>query len=41
MGFGFVQYKTKESAMKAIKNLQMSKLDGHSIEVKLSSRATL
>lgn len=41
MGFGFVQYKKKYSAVRAVKDLQMSKLDGHSLEVKFSTRATL
>lgn len=41
MGFGFIQFKTKESALKAVKNFQLSKLDDHSLEVKLSNRATV
>ncbi|XP_054719338.1 probable RNA-binding protein 19 [Uloborus diversus] len=41
MGFGFVQYKKKASATKAIQNLQLSKLDNYSLEVKFANRATI
>lgn len=41
MGFGFVQYKDRASAMKAIQNLQLSKLDGHALELKFANRATM
>jgi multiple RNA-binding domain-containing protein 1 len=39
MGFGFVQYRRKVAAQRALKELQRSLLDGHQIEVKLSHRA--
>ncbi|GIY39672.1 probable RNA-binding protein 19 [Caerostris darwini] len=38
MGFGFVQFKNRESAVQAIQNLQNSKLDGHAIELKFANR---
>lgn len=38
MGFGFVQFKTKEAVNKALKTLQMSELDGKSLELKRSER---
>ncbi|KXS19746.1 RNA-binding domain-containing protein [Gonapodya prolifera JEL478] len=38
MGFGFVEFAGKEWAMKAIKAMQGFVLDGHALEVKLSSR---
>ena len=38
MGFGFVEYVNHSSAMKAIKGLQHSELDGHKLVVKLSHR---
>ncbi|XP_076364328.1 putative RNA-binding protein 19 [Tachypleus tridentatus] len=41
MGYGFVQFKNKDSAKEAIKELQHSLLDGHALELKLSHRATL
>lgn len=38
MGFGFVQFFRKSDADKALKQLQHSNLDGHSLELKLSSK---
>ncbi|GFY39638.1 probable RNA-binding protein 19 [Trichonephila inaurata madagascariensis] len=38
MGFGFVQFRKKESAVFAIQNLQSSKLDGHALELKFAKR---
>lgn len=38
MGYGFVEFTTRKAAMKAIKNLQHSDLDGHKLELKLSTR---
>ncbi|GMT26224.1 hypothetical protein PFISCL1PPCAC_17521, partial [Pristionchus fissidentatus] len=38
MGFGFVQFWTKEDAMESIKTMQGALLNGHSIELKLSNR---
>ena len=40
MGFGFVEYVNHSSAMKAIRGLQHSLLDGHKLELKLSHRET-
>lgn len=40
MGFGFVEYKRKEDALKALKTLQHVQVDGHELELKLSHRAT-
>ncbi|CAN7985348.1 unnamed protein product, partial [Ixodes hexagonus] len=40
MGYGFVQFKLKQSAKKALKQLQHSKLDEHAVELKLSKRET-
>lgn len=40
MGYGFVQFKQKRSAKKALKLLQQSKLDEHTLELKLSNRET-
>lgn len=41
MGYGFVEFQKKESAMKALKELQHTDLDGHMVELKLSNRTTL
>ncbi|XP_022101109.1 probable RNA-binding protein 19 [Acanthaster planci] len=41
MGYGFVEYKKRKSAQKALKELQHSMLDDHSLELKLSHRATV
>ena len=38
MGFGFVEFGSKEDAMKAMKLLQHSELDDHKIQLKVSSR---
>jgi multiple RNA-binding domain-containing protein 1 len=38
MGYGFLQFFKKNSADKALKNLQNSSLDGHAIELKRSNR---
>jgi multiple RNA-binding domain-containing protein 1 len=38
MGFGFVEFASQEEAKKAMKALQGKLVDGHSLEVKLSSK---
>lgn len=38
MGFGFVGFKTKEAAAKALKGLKGFKLDGHELEFKFAQR---
>ena len=38
MGFGFVEFERPRNAQKAIKRLQHSELDGHTLELKLSHR---
>lgn len=38
MGFGFVEYATKEGATDALKTLQGVKLDGHVLELKLAKK---
>ncbi|CAG2101923.1 unnamed protein product, partial [Medioppia subpectinata] len=40
MGYGFVQFVYQKSAQKALKELQNSVLDGHTLELKLSNRTT-
>lgn len=40
MGFGFVEYKKPEQAQKALKQLQGHVVDGHTLEVRISERAT-
>uniref|UniRef100_A0A3Q3DIG4 Probable RNA-binding protein 19 n=1 Tax=Hippocampus comes TaxID=109280 RepID=A0A3Q3DIG4_HIPCM len=40
MGYGFVQYYTAESAQKALRQLQHCNVDEHSLELKISERAT-
>lgn len=40
MGYGFVQFKQRKAAKQALKQLQHSQLDGHALELKLSTRAT-
>ena len=40
MGYGFVEFTTRKAALKAIKNLQHSDLDGHKLELKVSTRET-
>lgn len=39
MGYGFVQFYSKNATEKALKNLQLSTLDGKNIELKRSERA--
>eukprot|EP00040_Diaphanoeca_grandis_P044144 m.11430 g.11430 ORF g.11430 m.11430 type:complete len:941 (-) comp8809_c0_seq1:378-3200(-) len=39
MGFGFVEFSSDENAMKALKELQNSELDGHKVELKFSKKA--
>ncbi|KAL5016171.1 hypothetical protein ScPMuIL_005760 [Solemya velum] len=41
MGYGFVEFRQKTSADKAVRELQHSDLDGHQLELKISNRATL
>lgn len=38
MGYGFVEYKKRSDALKAIKELQNSTLEGHTLELKMSHR---
>ncbi|GAB5591932.1 Multiple RNA-binding domain-containing protein 1 [Umbelopsis nana] len=38
MGFGFVEYDTKQNAEKAMKAMQGYNLDGHSLQIKFSHR---
>lgn len=40
MGFGFVQFRRRADAQRALKELQRSQLDGHALELRLSTRAT-
>lgn len=40
MGYGFVQFLYQKSAQKALKQLQHSVLDGHTLELKISNRTT-
>ncbi|XP_064648484.1 probable RNA-binding protein 19 [Lineus longissimus] len=40
MGYGFVQFRTHAAASKALKELQHSELDGHTLELKVSNRQT-
>ncbi len=40
MGYGFVQFKRKSAADNCLKTLQRKVLDGHSLELKRSTRAT-
>ena len=40
MGYGFVQFLHQKSAQKALKQLQHSVLDGHTLELKISNRTT-
>lgn len=40
MGYGFVEYRSQDLALTAIKQLQHSKLEGHVLELKLSHRKT-
>ena len=37
-GYGFIQFKSNESAMEAIKTMQGKLVDGHAVELKLSNR---
>eukprot|EP00058_Branchiostoma_floridae_P026526 XP_002612017.1 hypothetical protein BRAFLDRAFT_124790 [Branchiostoma floridae] len=39
MGYGFVEFQKRESAQKALKDLQHCEVDGHSLELKVSNRA--
>lgn len=41
MGYGFVRYKRKLDADRALKTLQMSVLDGKSLELKRSERTLM
>lgn len=40
MGYGFVEFETKEEADKALRDLQFSKLEEHTLELKRSNRST-
>jgi len=40
MGFGFVEFANQDEAKKAVKTLQGKLVDGHSIEIKLSSKSS-
>lgn len=40
MGYGFVQFRRRQEAKQALKQLQQCQLDGHALELKLSRRAT-
>lgn len=39
MGFGFLEFETKEDAMKCIKGMQKFNLDGHELTLKFSNNA--
>ena len=41
MGYGFVIFTDKASADKAIKTLQHKDIDGHAVELKLSTKDTV
>ncbi|XP_033112126.1 probable RNA-binding protein 19 [Anneissia japonica] len=41
MGYGFVQYKRRSDAMKALKELQHTSIDSHTVEIKISNRTVL
>lgn len=41
MGYGFIRYKRKLDADRALKTLQMSVLDGKSLELKRSERTLM
>ena len=38
MGFGFVEYKDRADAIKALRELQNATLDGHQLALKLSNQ---
>lgn len=40
MGYGFVQFKAPSMVQSALKQLQHSSLDGHTLELKLSERTS-
>lgn len=40
MGFGFVQFRRRAEAKRALQQLQHSQLDGHALQLRLSTRAT-
>ena len=40
MGYGFVQYKNTADAKKAMKELQNTILDEHTLELKISNRTS-
>ena len=40
MGYGFVEYQSEKTALEALKTLQMTTLDGHSLELKFSQHKT-
>ncbi|KAK3084206.1 hypothetical protein FSP39_010039 [Pinctada imbricata] len=40
MGYGFVEYMKRENAMKALKTLQLTDIEGHRVELKISNRTT-
>lgn len=41
MGYGFVEFKNKRGVEKAMRELQHTVLDGHTLELKISNRSTL
>ena len=40
MGYGFVDFESKLSADKALKTMQHKELEGHALELKISTRDT-
>lgn len=40
MGYGFIQFSKKSSALKALKEMQHSSLQGHALELKISNKHT-
>ena len=40
MGYGFVEFRKRDAAQKALKTLQHSQLENHQLELKISNRVT-
>src|SRR5690606_7021804 len=40
LGFGFVEFREREAALRAVRQLHGRELDGHRLELRMSERAT-
>ena len=41
LGYGFVEFKYPDGAMRVLQKMQHAELDGHTLELKISNKTTL